>query len=249
MKTMTRNLCLAALLLAPLGTVLAAEPSDRMVKPVHFQHATSHAALTGRIQGYRYVDYQLRAAAGQTLKAQLQTSHPAVSFNLLPPGSVDVAMQTGQTTGNHVIQVLPDDGLYTLRVYMERAAARRNESASFTLSVEVNGKALAPLKSGHDALVPGTRYHARSTVPCQPAYVQTRECQAGVIRRGHDGNATVELSWGEKNPRRILFVHGKPAASDASQPMTFSRNERSDFVIQFGNQEHFVIPEALVFGG
>ena len=71
------------------------------------------ATLTGQSRGYHYVDYQLRAAAGQTMKAVFKSPHAAAYFNLLPPGSAQTAMYVGQF-GQHCMNrfdgLLPADG-------------------------------------------------------------------------------------------------------------------------------------------
>jgi hypothetical protein len=85
-------------------------------------------------------------------------------------------------------------------------------------------------------------------VRCEPRYTKVRECEAGVVRRGRDGTATVELRWDQAGKRRILFVKGKPEAADVPQPMTFTRDERG-WKVSFGGDERFEIPEALVSGG
>ena len=75
-----------------------------------------------------------------------------------------------------------------------------------------------------------------------------QECEAFVIRRGFDGTATVEIPQGDSVRRRILFVKGKPVASDTQDPMTFSR--RDDFtIVTFDTDERYEIPDALISGG
>ena len=69
-------------------------------------------------------------------------------------------------------------------------------------------------------MAPGTRFPARATVPCAPAYTQVRECTADVVRRGFDGTATVELGWGDKRKRRILFVKGEARAAEVPQALS-----------------------------
>jgi hypothetical protein len=235
-----------ALLAAP--AVLFAADSERTVKAVKFAKGNSAATLKGRITGYNYVDYQLRAGAGQKIQASLKASNGANYLNLLPPGSVDAAMYVGQTGDNRFEGLLPDDGVYTLRVYLMRSEARRKHSSDYTLTVSVTGKALPALSPRVDAVVPGGRFHATTRVRCEPRYTKVRECEAGVVRRGRDGTATVELAWDQAGKRRILFVKGKPEAADVPQPMTFTRDERG-WKVSFGGDEHFEVPEALVFGG
>ncbi|MGA0032279.1 MAG: hypothetical protein ACO3IW_03760 [Burkholderiales bacterium] len=242
----TLQLVAALLLAAPAGHT--AEPSERSVQAVQFAKSSSSASIQGSIRGYHYVDYQLRAGAGQTLKVGLKAGHIANYFNILPPDSIDAAMYNASMNENRFEGLLPADGVYTVRVYLMRAAARRNESSAYTLSVSITGKPLAPLSPKVDALIPGTPFHARTTARCEPAYSKTRECEASVIRRGHDGTATVELRWDRTSTRRILFIQGKPVASDTMQAMTYTRNDRAYFV-RFGGDERFEIPEALVFGG
>jgi len=239
-------LLLAALLLA-VASVYAAE-SERTVKPVHFAKGSSDTVIKDSILGYHTIDYQFRAAAGQTLKVSLQTANGANYFNILPPGSVDVAMYNASTGGNRFEGLLPYDGVYSVRIYLMRSAARRNERAYFSLAIDVTGKPLVAVSAKVDAVIPGTPFHAMTTAPCTPAYTQARECEAWVIRRGFDGTATVELRWDKTAKLRILFVKGKPVASDTMHAMTYTRDEKG-WIVRFGKDESFVVPEPLVFGG
>jgi heat shock protein HslJ len=230
---------------APAGAV----DKERSVKPVQFAKGRSSTVIRDRIVGRQYIDYQLQAAAGQRLKLNLQASKGSNYFNLLPPDSMDVAMFAGAIDGKRFEGVLPDDGLYTVRVFLIRSAARRNEASDFTLSIGVTGAPLKAVAARLDALLPGTRFHASMpTTPCEPAYSNARACEAYVVRRGFDGTATVELRWDTDRKRRILFVRGEPKAADSSQTMTFTRNERG-WTVRFGDDERFEIPEPLVFGG
>lgn len=236
---------------APLQVAAATAASadrDRVVKPVRFAKGKTSTVIRDRIVGPQYIDYQLRAGAGQRMTVSLKGSNLASYFNLLPPDSGDVAMVRGELLDNRFDGLLPDDGTYTIRVFIYRAAARRNEASDFTLSVGVTGMPLKPVAGNIDAMFPGTHYHARTTVPCEPAYTETRECEALVVRRGFDGTATVELRWDGNWKRRILFVKGEPKAADVPQAMTFTRNERG-WKVTFNGDEHFEIPEALVYGG
>ncbi|MCF8156766.1 MAG: hypothetical protein K9K35_12230 [Rhodoferax sp.] len=78
------------------------------------------------------------------------------------------------------------------------------------------------------------------------------ECQAGVIRRGHDATATVVLQWkmpkGLLGQRRILFVGGAPKAADVPQTMAFTR-DAGGWRVLFEGEEFFHIAEPLVIGG
>jgi hypothetical protein len=218
---------------------------------VTFAAGASSATITGQLKGDVTVDYLVRASAGQTLEVTIKASNLSNYFNVLPPGSPDAAMYIGQTSGDTFSGMLPADGDYTIRVYLMRSAARRNEASTYTLTVRVTGKALAPLPASQDALLPGTPYHASAslrcvTMPYGDAKPQT--CQAFVIRRGVEGTATVEVKQGDRVWRRILFVSGKPVASDSSEKMTSSR-QGDVTIVTFESGERYEIPDALVSGG
>ncbi len=236
----------AVLLWAPVSH--AATDTDRTVKEVQFAKGSTTALIKGKITGRSYIDYRLRAGAGQRMKVGMQGSNLANYFNVLPPDSENSGMYNSSTGGNNFEGLLPTDGTYTVRVYLMRSAARRNESSSFTLSVSIEGKPLLPVSSKIDAVIPGTNYHAQTTVKCEPPYTKTRECEALVIRRGFDGTATVELRWDKDSKRRILFIKGKPESADVPQKFDFTRNDRG-YIVVFERDERFEIPEALIFGG
>ena len=250
---MNRVLALIATGLLLVQTVVgdaAAAESDGRTERVHFAKGATSTVIKGQIKGYRYVDYQVRAGAGQTLSVEMQTGNGANYFNILPPGSGDVAMFVGSMSiGNRFSGVLPTDGDYAIRVYQMRSAARRNESARFTLTLDVSGQALPATPAAEDALIPGTPFHASAKVVCTVPFAPTvKECDAFVIRRGFDGTATVEVRWGEGMKRRILFVRHEVVAGDSPEPPVFER--RRDFtIVRFGGDERFEIPEALVTGG
>jgi hypothetical protein len=158
-------------------------------------------------------------------------------------------MYVGQT-GEAYTGMLPADGDYKVRVYLMRNAARRNEVSNYELTVTVTGQALAPTPASQDALLPGTPYHASASIPCLPMpYGDTKpqRCEAFVIRRGFGGTATVEIP-SKGFTRRILFVKGKPVASDATGTMTVTR--KGDItVVTFESGEFYEIVDAMVFGG
>jgi len=233
---------------APLQTAAAAADKDRIVKPVQFGKGKSSTVIRDRLAGRQYIDYRVGAGAGQRMMVRLAGSNNANYFNLLPPDSPDAAMAIGEQINNRFDGLLPDDGVYTIRVFLMRAAGRRNEASDFTLSIGITGSPLKPLPAKTDALLPGTRYHASTTVKCEPLYSKARECEAYVVRRGLDGTATVELRWDTDRKRRILFVKGEPRVADTPQEMRFIRTQQG-WRVTFGGDEPFEIPESLVSGG
>jgi hypothetical protein len=136
--TMVR-LLMACVFVAAGSWAFAADSSES--RPIQFAKGASSATVKGSLKGYRFIDYKLRAKAGQTMSVKLKTSNGANYFNVLPPGSNDVAIFIGSTSGNEWTGPLPADGEYTIRVYLMRSAARRNETAKYTLTVGITGNA------------------------------------------------------------------------------------------------------------
>jgi len=216
---------------------------------VQFAKGASSAVIKGQLKGDAMVDYLVRAAAGQTLSVKLQKTNAQNYFNVMPPGSTGSAMFVGDS-GENYSGVLPTDGDYIVRVYLMRPAARRGESSNYTLTVGASGKALAPVAASKDALIPGTSYHASAKIKCVPAFETTpRECDAFVIRRGFDGTATIDIP-GSAGKRSILFIKGKPTASNAQAMDTLSSERKGDVtIVKLGTSERYEIPDALVAGG
>ena len=111
-------------------------------KPIHFAKGATKATVQGTLKGGSDVDYIVQARAGQQMNVVLKASNGMNYFNVLPPGSED-AIFVGSTSGSRFEGKLPADGDYTIRVYLMRAAARRNESSKYSLSVSVVGAAPA----------------------------------------------------------------------------------------------------------
>jgi hypothetical protein len=130
-----------------LFCVAAAFAGDIREVRVQFKANQSGATIEGSIKGRQSIDYLLKAKAGQSLIVSLSTSNLSNYFNVLPPGS-ETALFVGSTSGNDWTGTLPADGDYTVRVYLMRSAARRNEKASYTLSVKLSGDSSSESRPG-----------------------------------------------------------------------------------------------------
>ncbi len=106
---------------------------------MQFKPGTSSATLKGRIKGDHDVDYVVRASAGQSITVNFEPSNASAYFNVLPPGTEE-AIFVGSTLGNRFDGVLPQDGEYVIRVYLMRNAARRGETADYTIDIGVAPK-------------------------------------------------------------------------------------------------------------
>ena len=93
-------------------------------RPVQFAKGTSSATMQGSVKGYDTVDYKLRAGAGQTMTVSMKASHESAYFNVMPPGSKDVAIHIGSVHGNDWTGTLEKAGDYTIRVYLMRNEAQ-----------------------------------------------------------------------------------------------------------------------------
>jgi hypothetical protein len=100
-----------------------------------------------------------------------------------------------------------------------------------------------------DTLVPGTNYHATGRIPCtldgQP---DVQDCEFGVTR-GAPGVATVFITVSNGFVRVLSFDNGKVAPQSAVTSFSSSRDQDNTIVKVNGQDEAYVIPDAVIFGG
>lgn len=239
-------LCLG---LALSGGGFAAEGIE--ARPLHFAKGASSATVKGTLKGSTTMDYKLTAKAGQTMSVSLKTSNTANYFNVLPPGSQGEAIFIGSSNGNDWEGSLPADGTYTLRVYLMRSAARRNEVATYTLKVGIAGSPAASflgVPPAGDAKVKGTPYHGTGQLPCAlgEAAPGAALCDFGVIR-GRPGNAEVHVTLPGGLKRVLVFV-GDKISSDPGAKVRASK-QGDTWSVEVNDYEHYRIPEAVISGG
>jgi len=250
MRVRIGQLLMVCVLVAASSMALAADGIES--RPLQFSKGASSATVKGSLKGDKTIDYKLRAKAGQTMSVTLKTSNGANYFNVLPPGSTGEAIFVGSTSGNEWTGALPADGEYTVRVYLMRSAARRNETANYTLSVGITGSAPTSAALGAapagDAKVKGTPYHATGQVPCSmgSAPQGSAQCDFGVIR-GKPGNAEVHVTPPGGFKRVLTFAGGK-VTSEADAKVKASKSGDL-WSVDVNDYEHYRIPEAVVSGG
>lgn len=245
---------LAMLMLGLSLHSVAVFAADIRQERVHFKAGASSATITGAIKGNQTIDYVLGAKAGQTMSVSLKTNNGANSFNVLPPGS-EAAIAIGANLDNAWSGSLPVDGDYTVRVFLMRSAARRNETAQYTLDVGIDGP--AGQRHASDVKVPGTAYHATGTVPCSvgPDPKGSAQCSFGVVRGGL-GNAEVHIApvgydvllHPDKVNTVLVFTGSAVTSRDPKQAVTAEKTEY-DWLIGVNNSLFYTIPEAVIFGG
>jgi len=242
--------CSAALSFLIIMGVLDVSAKDEIRKErVQFKKGTTTATIKGHIKGYETVDYLLGAKAGQHMNVSLATKHGATYFNILAPGENEVAMFNASVSQNQYEGALPASGDYKIRVYMMRSAARRNEAASYTLTVGITGSP-KPSDFGKapasDAKVKGTPYHATGPLPCTMGNDKPVQCEFGVIR-GKPGNAEVHITP-PGGLKRVLIFMGDTVTTNPGEKIKAVK-QGYDWVIEVNDYEHYTIPEAVVEGG
>ena len=104
---------------------------------VQFDSGASSKTVESSITGYETVDYMLNVKQGQSMNISMATGHGATYFNLMEPGEQYEAIYNGSISGNQFEGTAAKSGDYTIRVYMMRSAARRNEKADYRLEMIV----------------------------------------------------------------------------------------------------------------
>jgi hypothetical protein len=133
-----RKIAMMVGLLMVLGAASMAANAQSKVN-VRFKKGTTLGSYNGSITGARYIDYVMKASGGQTLRVVLtkRSGAPAV-FNVLPYGS-DVAIADDARQSTSWKGVLPSNGTYVVRVYLEKGDRQNGRSSSFKIgfSIEV----------------------------------------------------------------------------------------------------------------
>jgi hypothetical protein len=230
-----------------LFSITLAFAGEIRVVNVHFKANETGTTIKGSIKGRETIDYRLKAKAGQVMTVSLNTSNLSNYFNVLPTGS-ETALFVGSTSGNSWAGALPTDGDYTVRVYLMRSAARRNEKAKYTLSIDIPGEGLGRAPAS-DAKVPGTPYHATGPVPCSvgSAPKGSPQCEFGVIR-GTPGNAEVHLTLPGGGTRILIFQGEQVSISDPTVRMKTSKLG-DNWSVNINDFEFYEIPDAVINGG
>lgn len=132
---MLRTLSLAILLSIPVASLAQTKST------VRFQPGNYGTMVSGTITGDEYMDYLISAKAGQNMFAELtvadSTGNGTVYFNILPPGSNDVAIYNSSVNGNTTTSPLPSSGTYTIRVYHMGNDEDSGATSGFNLDLSI----------------------------------------------------------------------------------------------------------------
>lgn len=246
-----RSKSLTWIALAIAAATLPVSAAAQTQQRVQFAKGATSARINGTIRGRNYVDHMINARSGQKLSVSMASKNTAAYFNLIAPGETDVAFYVGSNGMplNRFDGIVPSPGDMRVRVYLYRAAARRNEVANYQLTISITDKASDAGPSG-DALVSGTNFHATGDLPCTAAQSVSARCAFGVRREG-GGSGWVQITRPNGAKRTIFFEQGKAVRFDESEAdrAPFSaRKEGDDTIVRVG-AEAYVIPDAIIFGG
>jgi hypothetical protein len=191
--------------------------------------------VEGTITGRQVVEYQVSGERSQILSVDLLSSNRANYVNILSAGS-DQALFIGSTHGMVADVRLPESGAYVIRVYLMRSAARRAETAEFSLGISLglpefaDGLSGGPdywkvSTSGASALNlragPSTRYEATGTLR-NGEVLQNRGCRLTggerwcairAMHTGFTGWVAGRFLVESAAPRRPAMAEGGPVGN------------------------------------
>lgn len=122
-----------------IGSASAAPAlAETVTQQVSFPAGSDGTTLIGTITGDDAVRYLLDARAGQRMTVEMTTTNASAFFNITAPGATE-AMHIGSVVGNGFDGILPAGGSYAVEVYLMRNAARRGETAQFTIHFRITG--------------------------------------------------------------------------------------------------------------
>jgi hypothetical protein len=128
------------LLAVALATAALAQPV-RTVR-VDPEAAAAGTVISGEIRADESADYVVAVEAGQRLSVDLLSSNASANFNVTPAGQQE-ALFVGSTSGAVADLPVPETGDYVVQVYLMRNAARRNETARYSLGIGLGGPEFA----------------------------------------------------------------------------------------------------------
>lgn len=137
MKLFQRIAFFAALMFAG-----AAVAQETVTERVQFPPGQSGTTIRGALEGYDSIEYLLGAAAGQRMVVNMTAANPSTYFNIFAPGDApgrSAAMFIAATSGLMYDGILSTSGDYTVQVFINRNAARRDETTSYSLDIRIEG--------------------------------------------------------------------------------------------------------------
>ena len=210
-----------------------------------------HSNAQDHVTIYRSCNYEgdsQRLFEGEYKDRDIQIGNDRISAIRIPNGwAVTVYkannFQGANETYHADIRCLPEqfnDAISSLRVYRTN---NRNHNANNNANRNQNAN-----RSSHSNRV---NFNATGMVPCRIGRgAPTNNCDFGVVRRGN-GDADVHITRPNGATRVIYFQNGRAVGYDKSQADSgaFRATKESDLHLITIGDEHYEIPEAVIFGG
>ncbi len=145
---------IASLSLAFVLPVAMAEET-KTVK-VQFEAGRSQTILSGEITGRNSVLYKLSARKGQFIQIKVLPGDKGADFNLYIPGRTigDESLFNSLIGGRSYTGQLYKTGEHSINVFLNRAAARRGETAKYRILVRISDKQIAEEEVPAEGAVP-----------------------------------------------------------------------------------------------
>lgn len=138
MKAGVVAVALTAILVAGMAAAPALAQSD---VDIRFDSGASSTTINGTIEGHQYIDYNLRASGGQVMTVHLNVDgtngNGTIYFNILPGGADYPALFNGSMDGNSARVTLPEDGVWTIRVYLMGNDADTGKTVGYSIDVGI----------------------------------------------------------------------------------------------------------------
>ncbi len=127
-----------------LPTALTA--SEPKKSEIHFAKGKSQRILSGKITGHNSAIYQINAQKGQWLKVEMLPGGKGADFIIKMTGKKagEGTLFNSFVKGRKYLGQLSKKGSYTIEVYLNRAAAGREETHSYRMLVSVTNSKPAP---------------------------------------------------------------------------------------------------------
>ena len=240
MKTNFKKLACITLLLAALPLVGF---SQIINKKVSFAPGKSSTVIKGLLVGDQTIDYAFVAKKGQKLKLTMKADINAASFNVLPPGSDNVAIFIGENEGDTCELTLPNDGKYKIRVFQMRSTARKGTKVNYSIDMSITSSS----SSSGDAKVSGTNFNATGELRSAKGSTPST-AKYGVIRQGN-GRAEVHIKRKSAADRVFVFANGEWSCKSGGCDITFAKISFDEWEVICNGNEKYYINDAIIYGG
>ena len=100
--------------------------------------ATGAASASGEVKGYKATVYAVPVAQGQTLSVTFEPSNTNLYMNVVDAADTSgAAAHRGEVDGSKASIAAAKAGVYLIKPFQPRATARRDEAATFKLTIAV----------------------------------------------------------------------------------------------------------------